>query len=68
MGHYAMMCPEKKNKGKTIATSAEVDDFAAKFEREFSFIPNLSTTITPSSIWYVDSGASNHMTSVREHF
>ena len=70
MGHYAAMCPEKNNKGKgkTVAASAEVDDFAVEFEREFSFIAILFTTVTPSSILYVDSGVSCHMTSVREHF
>jgi hypothetical protein len=27
-----------------------------------------STVETPSSIWYIDSGASSHMYGVREHF
>jgi hypothetical protein len=27
-----------------------------------------STVETPSSVWYIDSGASSHMSSVREHF
>ena len=72
MGHYAVMCPEKKNKGKgkgnTITSSVEADDFATEFERGFSFIARLSSTITPSNIFYVDNRASRHMTSVREHF
>lgn len=54
MGHYAVMCPEKKNKGKgkgkKVVAFVEVDDFAVEFEREFSFIASLSTTVTPSSI------------------
>ena len=70
MGYYAVVCLENKNKGKgkNVVASAQIDDFASNFEREFSFIASLSITITPSSIWYVDSGASYHMTSVREHF
>jgi hypothetical protein len=36
-GHYASQCPSKKKKGKPeIATSTEVDEFSAKFEKEFS--------------------------------
>ena len=50
-----------------MAASTEIDDFASEFEREFSFIASLSMTVTPSSIWYVDSRASCHMTSVKEH-
>jgi len=40
MGHYAVVCPEKKKKkGKNlnIAASAEVEDFAVRFDREFGF-------------------------------
>jgi hypothetical protein len=29
---------------------------------------SLSTVETPSSVWYIDSGASSHMYSVREYF
>ena len=40
MGHYASKCPEKK-KGKTkkdMAASAAVEDYAMKFEQEFSLV------------------------------
>ena len=40
MGHYAVVCPEKKKeKGKdqSVAASAEVEDFAVHFDREFGF-------------------------------
>ena len=40
MGHYASKCPEKK-KEKTerdMAASATVEDYAAKFEQEFSLV------------------------------
>ena len=37
MGHYAGQCPQKKKKKQQQTTSsAEVDDFAARFQREFS--------------------------------
>ena len=40
MGHYSLKCPEKK-KGKTeinMAASAAVEDYAMKFEQEFSLV------------------------------
>lgn len=45
MGHYAVTCPEKKNKGKckNVATFVEIDEFASQFDREFSFIVSLTT-------------------------
>ena len=81
MGHYAVVFPEKKKKGKnkTMATSAEIEDFTDSFDREFGFIACESTSAGsptteverecgfPSTsgaslgIWYVDSGASRHM-------
>jgi hypothetical protein len=69
MGHYVGQCPNKKKKkqGGTVA-SAEEDEFASQFEREMSLLVSLSTVETPSSVWYIDSGASKHMFSVREHF
>ena len=40
LGHYAVVCPEKKKKGKdkTMAASAEIEDFSESFDREFGFI------------------------------
>ena len=45
MGHYAVVCPEKKKKGKnqTMAASAEIEDFSDSFDREFGFIACEST-------------------------
>ena len=34
-GHYAGQCPNKKKKQQTT-TSAEIDEYAARFERVFS--------------------------------
>ena len=35
MGHYAGQCPQKKQQQQTT-TSTEIEDFIARFEREFS--------------------------------
>ena len=71
MGHYVVTCPEKKNKdrGKNVAASVEIDSFASQFEMEFSFIASLSFTVVSSStVWFVDSRASRHMTGARQQF
>ena len=89
MGHYVVVCLEKKKKkgkNQNMAASAEVEDFTDRFDREFGFIAcesssagspatNVqrehafpSTSGASSGIWYVDSGASRHMTGVREYF
>jgi hypothetical protein len=64
-GHYAGQCPNKKKKQTT--TSAEVEEFSTKFDKEFSLIACLSSRTTTTDAWYIDSGASRHMTTVREH-
>ena len=35
-GHYARQCPNKKKKKQQTSASAEIDEYAARFEREFS--------------------------------
>jgi hypothetical protein len=45
-----------------------VDEFSTKFEKEFSLATCLSSTSASTSMWYIDSGASCHMTGVREYF
>ena len=46
MGQYAVVCPEKKKKGKnqTMAASAEIEDFSDRFDREFGFSACESTS------------------------
>lgn len=66
MGHYVSQCPN--NKKKHVAASTEVDEFFTRFEKEFSLLVCLSTSATSTSVWYIDSGVSNHMTGMREHF
>eukprot|EP00253_Pinus_taeda_P012026 PITA_12026 len=88
-GKGKVVCPEKKKKkGKdqSLAASAEIEDFAGRFDQEFAFttcesssagspaiqvqreqyFPSISEAST--GICYVDSGASRHMTGVREYF
>jgi hypothetical protein len=65
-GHYVGQCPNKKK--KQVAASADVEEFTHKFEKEYSLLVCLSSRASSTSIWYIDSGASRHMTSVREYF
>ena len=44
-----------------MAGFAEVDEFSRNFDEEFCLIACMEST-TWSSIWYIDSGASSHMT------
>lgn len=69
MGHYATMCLERKNKGKkSTTTSTEVQQFSSQFDQNFAFINSTSSRITTSVVWYIDNGASRHITGVRELF
>jgi hypothetical protein len=66
-GHYASQCLEKKKKGNekmqtTTSTETQLDEFATKFEKDYSMISFLSTSTTTRSAWFLDSGASRHMT------
>ena len=41
MGHYVVVCPEKKNKkgkDKPMEASAEIESFSERFDQEFGFI------------------------------
>jgi hypothetical protein len=73
-GHYASQCPNKKKKEAQVAasTSTEIDDFAEKFEEEFSLVSFLSSNSFAGyediGAWIVDSGSSRHMTGMRSMF
>ena len=41
MGHYVGQCPNKKKKKRTAATT-EINEFAVRFERDFSFFAGVS--------------------------
>jgi hypothetical protein len=68
--HYIGQCPNKKKKKKLggTAMTVEEEEVVVQFERQCSLIICCSTVETPSSVWYIDSGASSHMPGVREHF
>jgi hypothetical protein len=73
LGHLASHCPERKKKKKesegleTAATGA-IEDFASKFDREFSLVTLVSSVgsggFGGDVRWIVESGASNHMTGI----
>lgn len=69
LGHFTSHCHyKKKGKGKQqVATFVKVDEFFDRFEKEFSFFSCLSSSMSSGS-WYIDKGASCHMTGVREIF
>ena len=51
-----------------MAAFADMEEFSSKFDREFSLVTCLATCSVSSSVWYIDSGASTHMSGVRECF
>jgi hypothetical protein len=44
-----------------------VEEFSAKFDKDFSLVLCLSTRTTHSGVWYIDNSASRHMTGVHEN-
>jgi hypothetical protein len=46
----------------------QLDEFATKFEKDYSMIYFLSTSTIARSTWFLDNGASHHMIESRELF
>ena len=65
-GHYATNCPQKK-KNKQAAGTAAGEALASQFELDFLLIACLVSSMT-GSVWFLDSGASFHMTRDRDLF
>ena len=66
MGHYASKCPEKEivKTEKNMVASVAVEDYAMKFEQEFSLV-SIDSSVGSSAfeiVWVVDSGTTRHMT------
>jgi hypothetical protein len=68
LGHFTSQCRNKKGKPKKqMDATTDMDAFAARFKDEFSLLACLSTSRVTGT-WYIDSGASCHMTGVSEYF
>jgi hypothetical protein len=71
INNYASQCQNKKKSKKDpeVSTSTEVVKFTEKFEKGFSLITSLSASgsVVFGDIgeWFVDNGASWHMTRIR---
>jgi hypothetical protein len=70
LGHLASHCPERKKKkkepeGPKTAATVAMEDFASKYDREFSLVTLVSSVgsrgFGGDIRWIVDSGASCHM-------
>ena len=60
MGHYATNFPSKKSK-KGSSKGSEGEALASQFEMDFSLITCM-VSLMMGCVWYLDSGASFHMT------
>ena len=50
-------------------TSADIDEKSTgKIDTELSLMSSQSASASTSSIWYIDSGASSHMTGIKQYF
>ena len=64
--HYATKCPHKKASKKTSG-GATCEILASQFELDFTLIACMANTVM-GSVWYLDPGASFHMTWCRDFF
>jgi len=65
-GHYATNCPQKK-KNKQASRSIVGEALTSQFELDFLLIACLVSSVM-GSVWFLDSGASFHMTGDRDLF
>jgi hypothetical protein len=72
LGHLASRCLERKKKTKLewheIAATSTMEDFASKYDMEFSLVTLVSSVrnggFGGDIRWVVDIGASSHMTRI----
>ena len=64
-GHFAS---KKEEEDMVVAATAEEEDFARRFEKEFSLFSLISSVgsngVVHNGSCYIDSGASRHMTEI----
>ena len=65
-GHLATNCPQKKKK-KIVVGSATGEALVSQFELDLTLIACMASSAS-GSVWYLDSGASFHMTGDKESF
>jgi hypothetical protein len=65
-GHLTTNCPQKKKNNKVVGVVVG-EALASQFELDFSLITCMASSAL-GSVWYLDSGASFHMTGDKEIF
>ena len=65
-GHYARDCWNRKGQSSTSANLVEEENLEDEEELEVAFTEFQESLNTPSS-WYMDSGASHHVTGEKAH-
>lgn len=72
-GHFVSQCPNKKKKSEPeVSASTKIAEFTERYERELSLMTSPlgsgCLTFEDIELWFVDSGASWHMTGMRSVF
>ena len=63
-----MFKEEEAHREVVALVETQMNDFASKFEKDFSMVSCPSSRTIPKNVWYLDSGASRHMTLAQELF